>query len=53
MPEISTIGVYIICAVITIGIIAIQIWLWRMEHSQDKEDEKNDNSCKDMTTSKK
>lgn len=53
MAETSTIIIFILCIIIAIGIIAIEIWVWRVEHSPNKADEKDNNLCEEVTTSKK
>lgn len=53
MSETATIIILILCIIITIGMIAIEIWVWRVEHSPNKSDEKDNNLCEEVTTSKK
>ena len=53
MSETSTIIIFILCIIIAIGMIAIEVWVWRVEHSPNKSDEKDNNLCEEVKTSKK
>ena len=53
MSETATIIILILCIIITIGMIAIEIWILHVEHSPNKADEKDNNLCEEVTTSKK